>query len=348
MRPAGVERGSAPGGARRRSPPLAAVYLGLGALALGACLLSLGIGHGDLGDPSLRAVLLRLRAARMAGAFLAGSALAVAGVLVQGLFRNPLASPSVIGTSAGASLGGRIALLGMQWWLLGGRVPWLSPDLLLPLGCVLGALGALGLLFLVAEVRDDIVVLLLTGFLLSALFVSLEGFLTSLAQERWELSRAVLSFALGDVSGVGPRQLALALPLVGFGIGLAWTWSAPLDLMLSGEEEASSLGADVQVVRRWVVIWTSILTAAAVAIGGNVGFVGLIVPHALRRFVGLSHARLIPAAALGGGAFVVACDVLSRVLPGRSEVPLGVITGIVGAPTFLWLLLKHRRESYSF
>jgi iron complex transport system permease protein len=347
MRPGGVARGSAVSGARRPLAP-AAVYVGLVALALLACLLSLAIGHGDLGDPSLRSAFLRLRAARMAGAFLAGSALAVAGVLVQGLFRNPLASPSVIGTSAGASLGGRIALLGTQWWLLGGRAPWLSPDLLLPLGCVLGALGALGLLFLVAEVRDDIVVLLLTGFLLSALFVSLEGFLTSLAQERWELSRAVLSFALGDVSGVGPRQLALALPLVAVGVGLAWTWSAPLDLMLSGEEEAASLGADVQVVRRWVVVWTAILTAAAVAIGGNVGFVGLIVPHALRRFVGLSHVRLIPAAALGGGAFVVACDVLSRVLPGRSEVPLGVITGIVGAPTFLWLLLKHRRESYSF
>ena len=84
------------------------------------------------------------------------------------------------------------------------------------------------------------------------------------------------------------------------------------------------------------------------AIGGNIGFVGLIVPHALRRLVGLQHRRLIPAAALGGGTFVVACDVLSRVLPGRSEVPLGVITGILGAPTFLWLLLKHRRESYSF
>jgi iron complex transport system permease protein len=184
--------------------------------------------------------------------------------------------------------------------------------------------------------------------LLSALFVSVEGFVTSLAQERWELSRAVLSFALGDVSGVGPRQLWLALPLVSVGVALAWSWSAPLDLMLSGEEEAASLGADVQVVRRWVVVWTAILTAAAVAIGGNVGFVGLIVPHALRRFVGLQHRRLIPAAALGGGTFVVACDVLSRVLPGRSEVPLGVITGILGAPTFLWLLLKHRRESYSF
>lgn len=346
--PAGAEQRGAIGSARAHTAPLALVYVGLIAAVLIACALSLAIGHGDLADSSLRGVFLRLRGARMAGALLAGSALAVAGVLVQGLFRNPLASPSVIGTSAGASLGGRIALLGTQWWLLSGRSPWLAPELLLPLGCVLGALGALALLFAVAEVKDDIVVLLLTGFLLSALFVSLEGFVTSLAQERWELSRAVLSFALGDVSGVGPRQLWLALPLVGVGVILAWSWSDPLDLMLSGEEEAASLGADVQSVRRWVVVWTAILTAAAVAIGGNVGFVGLIVPHALRRFVGLGHRRLIPAAALGGGAFVVACDVLSRVLPGRSEVPLGVITGILGAPTFLWLLLKHRRESYSF
>jgi iron complex transport system permease protein len=336
------------GAAARRGPaPLGVVFFGLITLAVLVCALSLAIGHGDLSDPSLRGVFLRLRGARMCGAFLAGSALAVAGVLVQGLFRNPLASPSVIGTSAGASLGGRIALLGTQWWLLSGRVPWLAPELLLPLGSVLGALGALALLFVVAEVKDDIVVLLLTGFLLSALFVSVEGFVTSLAQERWELSRAVLSFALGDVSGVGPRQLWLALPLVSIGVALAWSWSAPLDLMLSGEEEAASLGVDVQVVRRWVVVWTAVLTAAAVAIGGNVGFVGLIVPHALRRFVGLQHHRLIPAAAIGGGTFVVGCDVLSRVLPGRSEVPLGVITGIVGAPTFLWLLLQHRRESYS-
>lgn len=334
--------------APRGRAPLGVVLIGLLTLAVVTCALSLAIGHGDLADPSLRDVFLRLRGARMGGAFLAGSALAVAGVLVQGLFRNPLASPSVIGTSAGASLGARIALLGTQWWLLSGRVPWLAPELLLPLGAVLGALGALALLFVVAEVKDDIVVLLLTGFLLSALFVSVEGFVTSLAQERWELSRAVLSFALGDVSGVGPRQLWLALPLVSVGVALAWSWSGPLDLMLSGEEEAASLGADVQVVRRWVVVWTAILTAAAVAIGGNVGFVGLIVPHALRRFVGIQHRRLIPAAALGGGTFVVACDVLSRVLPGRSEVPLGVITGILGAPTFLWLLLKHRRESYSF
>jgi iron complex transport system permease protein len=328
--------------------PLGPVYAGLVVAVVLACALSLAVGHGDLTDASLRDTFLRLRSQRMAGAFLAGSALAVAGVLVQGLFRNPLASPSVIGTSAGASLGGRVALLGTQWLLLRGDAPSVPAELLVPLGCVLGALGALALLFVVAEVKDDLVVLLLTGFLLSALFVSVEGFVTSLAQERWELSRAVLSFALGDVSGVGPRQLWLALPLVLVGTLLAWSWSAPLDMMLTGEEEARSLGAEVEVIRRWVVVWTAILTAAAVSIGGNVGFVGLVVPHALRPLVGLTHARLIPAAALGGGTFVVLCDVLSRVLPGRSEVPLGVITGIVGAPTFLWLLLRHRRESYSF
>jgi iron complex transport system permease protein len=328
--------------------PLGLVYAALlvGAVAISA--LSLAVGHGDLSDPELRGVFLRLRAQRLGAAFLAGSALSLAGVLVQGLFRNPLASPSVIGTSAGASLGGRVALLGTEWLLLSGTVPWLPPDVLVPAGCIAGALGALALLFVVAEVKDDLVVLLLTGFLLSALFISLEGFLTSLAQERWELSRAVLSFALGDVSGVGARQITLALPLVVIGGVLAWTWSVPLDVMMTGEEEARSLGAEVDVIRRWVVVWTAILTAAAVAIGGNIGFVGLVVPHALRPLVGLTHRRLIPAAALGGGIFVVACDVLCRVLPGRSEVPLGVITGLVGAPTFLWLLLKHRRESYSF
>ncbi len=328
--------------------PLGLVYTGLVGAALVACALSLWVGRGNLADDSLRDVLLRLRSQRLVAAFLAGAALAVAGVLVQGLFRNPLASPSIIGTSAGASLGGKLALLATQLVLSTGSVPWLSPELLLPAGCILGALGALGLLFLVTRVKDDLVVLLLTGFLLSSLFISLEGFVTSLAQERWELSRAVLSFALGDVSGVGLRQIALAVPLVVIGTALGWTWSAPLDLMLTGEEEARSLGAEVDVLRRWVVVWTAILTAAAVAIGGNVGFVGLVVPHALRRVVGVTHQRLIPAAAIGGGTFVVLCDVVCRVLPGRSEVPLGVITGLIGAPTFLWLLLKHRRESYSF
>jgi iron complex transport system permease protein len=329
-----------------RTPAVGLVYLGLLLAALGIGALSLWVGHGDLGDIRLRGVLLELRGSRLAAAFLAGAALSVAGVLVQGLFRNPLASPSVIGTSAGASLGGHVALLATQFAL--GTSPGWPAELSVPAGCVLGALAALGVLFLVTRIRDDLVVLLLTGFLLSSLFMSLEAFVTSLVQERWDLSRAVLSFALGDVSGVGRRQIALSLPLVVIGCVFAWTWSGPLDLMLSGEDEARSLGVELGALRRWVVVWTAILTAAAVAIGGSVGFVGLVVPHALRPLVGVLHRRLVPAAALGGGSFLVACDVLCRVLPGRSELPLGVLTGLIGAPTFLWLLIRHRRESYAF
>jgi iron complex transport system permease protein len=339
---------TAAAGALRRLPDGRLSAAGLVLALLGACALSLWVGDGDLADPGLRAALLELRAQRLLGALLTGAALAVAGVLVQGLFRNPLASPSVLGTSAGASLGGRIALLGIQFVLATGSLPSVAADAAVPLGSVLGALAALGLLLLVARVRDDLVVLLLTGFLLSSLFLSLEGFITSLAQERWELSRALLSFALGDLSGVGSRQIGLAAPLVLVGCVLCWSWAAPLDLMLSGEEEARSLGVELSALRRWVVIWTAVLTAAAVSLGGNVGFVGLVVPHALRPLVGVLHRRLLPAAALGGATFVVLCDVLARALPGRSEVPLGVITGLIGAPTFLWLLLQHRRESYAF
>ncbi len=339
--------GAGPRDASRRPAP-ALVYAALIAMAALVALLSLGVGHADLADDNLRGMLLRLRAQRLGGAFLAGSALAVAGVLVQGLFQNPLASPSVIGTSAGASLGGRLGLLATIGLQSAGTAIALPPQVLLPLGCVLGALGALGLLLAISRDRDDAVVLLLSGFLLSSLFLSLEGFVTSLALERWELARAVVTFALGDVSAVGGLQLLLAAPLVVIGCALAWTWALPLDLMLSGEEEARSLGLDQKTLRRWVVVWVAVLTAAAVAIGGNVGFVGLVVPHALRPLLGVLHRRLIPAAALGGGAFVVACDVLCRVLPGRTEVPLGVITGLIGAPVFLGLLLKHRARSYAF
>ncbi|HEX9621941.1 MAG TPA: iron chelate uptake ABC transporter family permease subunit, partial [Polyangiaceae bacterium] len=133
-------------------------------------------------------------------------------------------------------------------------------------------------------------------------------------------------------------------PFAAAGTLAAALWARPLDLLLSGEEEAQSLGLDVAVARRWLVIWTAVLTAGAVASAGNVGFVGLIAPHAVRRFVGVGHRRLVPAAALGGGLFLMACDVLSRSLPTTSEVPLGVITGVIGAPLFLSLLISQRKR----
>jgi iron complex transport system permease protein len=319
-------------------------YLVLIALSASAWGAALCVGAGDLGHAELGATFLALRATRAGAAFLIGMALAVAGVLVQGMFRNPLASPSILGTTAGASLGGRLALLGFEPLLALGAARYVPPDLLLSAGCLLGALLSLGIVLGVHQVGDDLVVLLLAGFLLSSLFVSLGGFVTSLAQERWELARALVTFALGDVSGVGLRRLALVVPMVLAGVLAAWLWSHHLDLLLSGEEEAASLGVDVRRVRHACVVWTAVLTAAAVSIGGNVSFVGLIVPHVLRPFVGESHRRLVPACAVLGGAFLVACDALTRALPTRSEIPLGVITGVIGAPLFLILLVRSRRE----
>jgi iron complex transport system permease protein len=300
------------------------------------------VGSGDLADPELRDTFLKLRGYRLAAAFVAGAALAVGGVVVQGLFRNPLASPSVLGTTAGASFGGQIALL--LYGLASVGVSFVVPEMIVPFGCFLGALGALAVLLLFLRVTQDLLALLLTGFVLSALFLSLSAFITSIAQETWELGRAIVSFSLGSVSGTGPLQLSFALPLIAAALVACWFWGRSLDLLLSGEEEAQSMGANVDAVRWWSAIWVSVLVAGAVSVGGNVGFVGLVVPHMLRPFAGTKHQRLIPASALAGGIFLVTCDVVTRLIPSRSEIPLGVVTGLVGAPLFLLLLIRLRRE----
>ncbi len=314
------------------------------ALATGGALLiaaSLTFGPGDLADLRLRDTLIDLRAARVVASTLAGAALAVAGVAAQGLFRNPLVSPSILGTTSGAMLGGQLALL--LFVALPGRATAVTPALVLPLGCLVGAWVSLLLLLLFLRRGADNLTLLLTGFILSGLFLSLGGFATSLAQESWQLGRAVVSFVLGGVSGVGWGQILLVVPLVLVGIVATWSWSPTLDVLLSGEAEAQSLGVDVTAARRWLTVWIAVLTAAAVSLGGNVAFVGLIVPHVLRRYVGALHGALVPAAALGGALFVLASDLVVRLLPTRGEIPLGVITGVVGAPLFLVLLARQRR-----
>ncbi|MEM6962766.1 MAG: iron ABC transporter permease [Myxococcota bacterium] len=322
-------------------------YVLISAALLVAAATSLAVGTGSLSEPELRDTFLSLRGYRLAASFLAGSALAVGGVLVQGLFRNPLASPSVLGTTAGANLGGQLALVFWDWFghavMPGSRALFL-PEMILPFGCLLGAMLALSVLLAFLRVTQDLLALLLVGFILSSLFLSLSSFLTTLSQDSWELGRAVVAFALGSVSGAGPRQLLFALPLLGFGLAAAFSWSRPLDLLLSGEEEAASLGVEVRQVRLWIAVWVSVLVAAAVSLGGSLSFVGLVVPHVLRPFVGVSHRALLPACLLAGGAFVVVCDVITRALPTQGEVPLGVVTGLVGAPVFLVLLLRTRSE----
>jgi iron complex transport system permease protein len=315
-------------------------FVGLALVSALAIALGVLVGYGDLGDGELRGVLLELRAHRVATGFGAGACLAVAGVLAQALFRNPLASPSVLGVSAGASLGGQLAILSLS----GAAVLPLriAPEMLLPLGCMVGGLCALGILVLITRRRRDSIALLLCGFLLSSLFVSIGAFVTTLGQQSWELGRAMVAFMLGGVGGAGPRQAVLILAVACLGVAATWTWARPLDVMLTGEDEAESLGVDTRVVKRWCVIWIALLSGAAVAVGGTIAFVGLIVPHVCRALVGMSNRALIPAAALAGGAFVVLCDVLARLVSIQGELPLGVVTGLIGAPTFLSMLLRSR------
>jgi ABC-type Fe3+-siderophore transport system permease subunit len=323
---------------------LATAYVALVVVLVAVLTASLLVGAGSLSDLRLRPILLVLRASRAGAAAIVGAALAVAGIVVQGLFRNPLADVSLIGTSAGAMLGGNASLLAAQYVLVRHGIRGVPPDLVLPIGCLAGAL--ISLVLLVAFVRRsvDVLSLILAGFLFSSLFLSLGSLVTSMAEERWELGRAIVSLTLGGVASSGPLQLALAAPLVSSGICASWFWAKPLDILLSGDDEATSLGVDVPQVRRYCILWVSVLTAGAVALGGNIAFVGLLIPHSLRPVLGVNHRRLIPIAAIAGGAFVGACDLLARVLPSRGEVPLGVITGLVGAPAFLALLSRTQRD----
>lgn len=321
-----------------------APFVGLVVGALAVLALSIVVGVGDLTDPELRATFLTLRAGRTVAALTAGAALATGGVLVQGIFRNPLAEPSVLGTSAGAVLGGKVVLFLLEI-LVGASVPMLAPELLVPVGCVLGALLALAILLALDRRGDDVFYLLLAGMGLSSLFLALGSLLVAIAQTRWELGRALVTFSLGSLSGVSGAQVAAATPPVLLGVLAACTWAKPLDVLLTGDEEARSLGVDVRATRRIIAAWIAVLTGTAVFLGGAIAFVGLVVPHAMRGLVGVRHARLIPASAIAGGIFVVVCDVLVRAVETDSEIPLGVVTSLVGAPLFLKLLHSLRKEA---
>ncbi len=305
-------------------------------------LIALNTGHGDL-QSTEGETFYYLRAWRLGAAALAGAALAMGGVLMQGLFRNPLASPDVLGTTAFAVVGGQSALL--LHVFAGAAIPLFIPaELLLPIGCLLGAGLALLVLLWLAERAAGLTTVLIVGFLLAALGSSVGTFVTSFFRDQWELVRALQGFSLGGVDGTGPIHLALGAPLVLIGGIAAWCWSRPLDVLLSGEIEAAALGVDVTQVRRWVLIWTATLTAAAVALGGSAAFVGLIVPHVMRSCVGVGHRQLIPVSAVAGAAFLVGCDILARVLPPTGELPIGVVTGMIGAPLFIMVLIRSRRE----
>jgi iron complex transport system permease protein len=287
-------------------------------------------------------IIFQIRLPRVIGGALVGMALATAGVLFQGLLRNPMADPYIIGTSAGAALGATVAmLLPISLAFLGFG--------LVPIAAFLGAVGTVFLVYNLARVggKTPIVSMLLAGVVVSALLAAVMALLITIS-ERLHLSlQSVYSYLLGHISVTGWGQLAVIAPLVVGGVIFARFFAFHLNALSLGEEGAAYVGVNVERDKRVILILGSLLTAAAVSISGLVGFVGLVVPHAMRLSLGPDHRLLLPAAALGGGAFVIIADLLARIVMAPAEIPVGVITAIIGAPFFLYLLRRTRKE-YAF
>jgi iron complex transport system permease protein len=314
--------------------------LALGGLLL-ACLIlgfTLGAGHVSILQPLDdidRAILLEVRIPRVLLAALLGGALSVAGVVFQALLRNPLADPYVLGVSGGASIGGVVALL-IGLGALG--VPALA---------FAGALGALLLIERIATVggRLTVYTILLTGAIFNAFSASLIYFIQSIAS--LEQLHAIVFYLMGRVPSLGTGSLSLLALAIFIAVVALFASSRDYNALTLGEEGASQLGVDVERVKRRTFVLGSLLTALTVSVAGMIGFVGLVVPHLLRLLFGPDHRLLLPAAFLGGASFLVLADTVSRILIAPNELPVGVVTALIGGPFFLYLL-RRRSGSHGF
>jgi ABC-type Fe3+-siderophore transport system permease subunit len=275
------------------------------------------------------------RLPRVLAAALVGGALASAGAVFQALFRNPLASPDTLGVSSGASLGAVIAIT----FHLDFNIAGVST---VPLASITGAFGALGIVYVLAAARRrglSTTVLLLAGVTMTAFFSALIMFAQYLADftDTFRMTRWLMGSL--DVGGYAP--LAAAAPLLVVAFGLFTILPRPLDLLSLGADAASARGVDVVAAERTALVSASLATGAAVSISGPIGFVGIIVPHLVRLLVGSDHRIVLPASVLFGASFVIVCDLVARTVFSPLEVPVGVVTALVGGPFFLWLLLRH-------
>ena len=270
-----------------------------------------------------------------------GAVLALCGVAMQGLFRNPLADPGLVGVSSGAALGAALVIVGSAslGWGLGPL--WLQPYLL-SLAAFAGGLGVTAVVYRLGR-RDgqtSVAAMLLAGVALSALAGALIGLFTYLADDA--TLRSLTFWNMGSLNGASYIRL-WPLLLVGLGVAI---WlprrATALNALLLGESEARHLGFEVERLKRELVLCTALGVGAAVAAAGLIGFIGLVVPHLLRLLVGPDHRILLPASAMAGAALLLLADLLARLLLAPAELPIGIITALLGAPFFLYLLVRGR------
>ncbi|MFS9434073.1 iron ABC transporter permease [Citrobacter sp. C348] len=287
------------------------------------------------GDGTLRQIWLTIRLPRVLLALVIGGSLALAGCVMQGLFRNPLADPGLLGISSGAACA--VAL----WVVLPVTLPALLMLYAPMLAAFLGALAATGVIFILSQQRDgSLSRLLLVGIAINALCGAAVGVLS------WVSNDAQLrQLSLWGMGSLGTAQwstllavTSLMLPTVLF----IWRLAPALNLLQLGEEDAHYLGVDVRWVQRILLLCSALLVAAAVAVSGVIGFIGLVIPHLIRMWLGSDHRAVVPGSVLAGACLLLIADTLARTAVAPAEMPVGLLTSILGAPWFLWLIFRQR------
>lgn len=288
--------------------------------------------------PNSQVVIVhQVRLPRVLAAVLVGAALATAGAVMQGIFRNPLADPGILGVSAGGASG---AVLAFSTGLSLAGI-WVVPAF-----AFAGALLAATAVYLLSldRGRTHVTTLLLAGTALNAFLGAVTSMLL-LATDEVVQAQVILNWLVGGLAGRGWRQVLVLAPPTLACIALVYGYSRDLNLFLLGEETAQGLGANVPRARFVLLALAALVTGVSVSVAGPISFVGLVVPHLLRLVVGPDHRVLLPASALAGAAFLVAADTVARLLVSYQEVPVGVITGLLGGPFFLYLLWRYRRNA---
>lgn len=322
---------------------LVVVAAGVGQLSvppaevLGSVLHRLGLDIGPVpAHPQGEAALWTIRFPRVAMALLVGAALATAGALMQGVFGNPLAEPGVVGVSSGAAVGA-CAVIVTGWSLLG---PW-------TVAVAAFVCGLATTLLVYATARDggrtEVVTLVLTGVAVNAVAGALLGLLTFLGDT--QAREQIVFWQLGSLNGTRWPYVAVVAPVVLVGLVGAMLVARRLDLLALGERAARHLGVDVERLRLVTVVLVALLTAVAVAFVGIIAFVGLVVPHLVRMAVGPAHRVLVPACALGGAVLLVGADLVARTAVPYADLPIGMLTAVVGGPFFFWLIRRTRRSA---
>nr|WP_308168883.1 iron ABC transporter permease [Cellulomonas hominis] len=322
---------------------LAVVAAGTGQLrvppaeVLGSVLHRLGIDAGPLpAHPNGDAALWTIRFPRVAMAVLAGAALATAGAVMQGVFGNPLADPGVVGVSSGAALAACTGIV-LGWTFLG---PFTSAALAFG-----GGLVTTMAVYLLARSggRTEVVTLVLTGVAVNAVCGAGIAFLTFLADT--QAREQIVFWQLGSLNGTRWAYVGVVAPFVAVGVAVALVVARRLDLLSLGERAARHVGVDVERLRVVSIVAVALLTAAAVAFCGIIAFVGLVVPHLVRMVVGPGHRALVPLSALGGAVLLLAADLVARTAVAYADLPIGMLTALVGGPFFFWLIRRTRRQA---